>query len=66
MTREEDKAVIECGLPPVEPFQENWVKMLDLEATPEQAQIPSFDSEFWKLFGNRLRVNGTEEGILCF
>jgi poly(A)-specific ribonuclease len=28
------------------------------------AYIPDWNNEFWNIFGNKLRVNGTEEGVL--
>ena len=30
---------------------------------PEHVMMPPFDSHFWEVYGNKLRVNGTLEGV---
>lgn len=32
-------------------------------ALPRAPMMPPFDSDFWNVYGNKLRVNGTAEGI---
>ena len=43
-----------------------WTKLLELEDTPWLAVLPVWEHGFWKSFGNRLRVNGTAEGIVAW
>lgn len=32
-------------------------------ATPQPIMMPPFDSDFWNVYGDKLRVNGTVEGV---
>ncbi|MCJ1289837.1 hypothetical protein MMC34_001370 [Xylographa carneopallida] len=44
-------------LPPAGP------KELDASEQPASRLMPSWDSDFWNVYGNKLRVNGTVEGM---
>lgn len=33
------------------------------EPEPQYVMMPPFDSHFWEVYGNKLRVNGTVEGV---
>ena len=46
----------------VRPPRSGIARLVELENTPEKARIPHWTSKFWKVFGSRLRVNGTVEG----
>ncbi|KAH7344345.1 ribonuclease H-like domain-containing protein [Pyrenochaeta sp. MPI-SDFR-AT-0127] len=40
-----------------------WVPIKQVQRQPMEL-IPTFDSDFWKEFGNKLRVFGTQEAVL--
>lgn len=49
-----------------EPFvqdKSSWVPIKQVERSPMEL-IPSFESDFWKDFGNKLRLIGTNEAVL--
>ncbi|KAF2875370.1 ribonuclease H-like domain-containing protein [Massariosphaeria phaeospora] len=41
----------------------SWVPIPKIERKPMEL-IPAFDSDFWKEFGNKLRVYGTQEAVI--
>ena len=38
-------------------------KVLDASEQPASRLMPPWDSDFWNVYGNKLRVNGTVEGV---
>ena len=38
-------------------------KVLDASEEPASRLMPPWDSDFWNVYGNKLRVNGTVEGV---
>jgi len=50
-------------------FKDGWdtplppvPKVLDASEQPASRLMPPWDSDFWNVYGNKLRVNGTVEG----
>ncbi|MCJ1283647.1 hypothetical protein MMC26_002978 [Xylographa opegraphella] len=53
-----------------EDFIDKWTtplpsvpRVLDASEQPASRLIPPWDSDFWNVYGNKLRVNGTVEGV---
>ncbi|MCJ1398292.1 hypothetical protein MMC11_001489 [Xylographa trunciseda] len=58
------------AIPPTTDSKDGWdtppplvPKVLDASEQPASRLMPPWDSDFWNVYGNKLRVNGTVEGF---
>ncbi|MCJ1389378.1 hypothetical protein MMC18_002235 [Xylographa bjoerkii] len=68
----EDREVLSSSeaIPPIANFMDGWntppppaPKVVDASEQPASRLMPPWDSDFWNVYGNKLRVNGTVEGV---
>ena len=58
-----DEDLIDLKEPKAGSRKKQKAKKKDKNSTQPFVMMPAFDHEFWKVHGNRLRVNGTVEGV---